>query len=780
MPYACFRAPVQEASHAWFMLFSAASNRQDRQSHQKDQKKAANATKFCYTTEQTNLLSVALVCEKRQIQHLEDSMEAHEPSLLASGPAAPAAPWLRVHLLGPFQIAWVDPASGQVTPLPAQKLRGQNASTALGLFKALLCCPDRFATRAWLNEQLWPNARQRSAEERLNDVVSSLRALLRPQGCTAMFVHFVYGSDGRGAGFRLDAYPALWCDVDALEWYVKHALLLDRRGQDSTACWEQAYLLAERGPLLPEHLYEEWARPKREYLEGLGRDTVHRWTALLRQMGHIEEAILRLRAYWLEHPTDEDALRPLLEMLGECERFGEAEESYAKARAALAEDRHEPDERTVETIEAVRALKVQGSHSAHSSLGRASLAQMSARLPFSVSDQQQNFAFSPSGILNQNMPVDSIQRHKVLQSEHLLRIHSLEAGIATMKETRRRLLQYVLSISASMIARPQLFFEAMESELAPSLVAKWTRMDDITLAHLEGMTRSYWKLFYHVSSKYELLPGLSGHLQTILQFLQSPQPGSIRNRLYALASEAALIVGTILFDMQDHQYASMYYRFAITAAKEAGNNALRAIGLGRLSFLPIYTDTPQQALPLLQEARALLPSSSYPMIRSWLALIEAEAVAHLHDESACEKALAYAEMMQGQSESEEEALWTQINDATLPGYQGVCYLQLQSPTKALEILQSTLHHLTSHAHRHRSIVLTDMAMAMIQMEEIEEACYLLRQALEITTQTKSLMVILRMQGVRSSMEKWKQTPSVKELDGMIGDTVPFLLLTPSF
>lgn len=104
-------------------------------------------------------------------------------------------------------------------------------------------------------------------------------------------------------------------------------------------------------------------------------------------------------------------------------------------------------------------------------------------------------------------------------------------------------------------------------------------------------------------------------------------------------------------------------------------------------FLPIHVEKPQQALPLLQEAKALLPSSSHPMIRSWLVLIEAEAVSHLRDETACENALAYAETMYEQPGSEEEALWTQLNDASLPGSQGACSPQLHSSAKSLDVLQ---------------------------------------------------------------------------------------------
>jgi DNA-binding SARP family transcriptional activator len=371
-------------------------------------------------------------------------MERHDASALPVEPAASPAPWLRIYTLGRFQIDWVDPQSGKTTPLPAKKLRGQNAATALGLLKALLSCPNRFATRAWLNEQFWPNSRHRTAEERLNDVVSSLRTLLRPENCTEMFVHFVHGTDGRGAGFRLDIYPQLWCDADAFEWYVKHAMLLDQRGQDSAACWERAFYLAERGHYLPEQVYEEWARQKRDYLTGLVRDCVHRWTALLRQMGHVDEAIMRLRSYWLEHPTDEDALRPLLDMLGERERFREAEEYYEKARLALAGDRQSFDERTTKTIEAVRALQVQ----------RPSQLKENADMLLLSSP--------PSFLLSQQRPLvasSQMVSHDIMETVRVLE------GTANLNSSdlikRRAVLAHLLGIPPALFASDHLLIERM-------------------------------------------------------------------------------------------------------------------------------------------------------------------------------------------------------------------------------------------------------------------------------------------------------------------------------
>ncbi len=277
--------------------------------------------------------------------------------------------YLRVYTFGPFHIEWVDPVTGQTQPLPAERLCRRGAAPSLALLKALLGQPDRFATRSWLCEQFWPDSTNRQAKDRLNDVASLLRGLLRPEGNTAKVLHAVYGTNGEGAGYQLETYPFLWCDADAFLWYVEHATLLDRMGQDSTTCWEHAYALAMRGMYLPAHIYEDWARLRQQTLEGVLRDCVQRWSYLLRQMGHLDEAIRRLRRYWEEHPTDEDALRMLLDMLGERGRYQEAEACYAQTEAVLKEDGDEPDPRTREMREYVRALPISQRQAATATTG---------------------------------------------------------------------------------------------------------------------------------------------------------------------------------------------------------------------------------------------------------------------------------------------------------------------------------------------------------------------------------------------------------------------------
>jgi DNA-binding SARP family transcriptional activator len=524
---------------------------------------------------------------------------------------------LRVYTFGRFQIEWFDPETGQITPFPPERLHGQNAGTALGLFKALLSCPDRFATRSWLNEQFWPTSRHRAAEERLNDVVSSLRTLLRPKGNTDMFVHFVYGTNGRGAGYRLDSYPHLRCDADAFEWYVKHALLLDQRGQDATACWEHAYTLAECGMYLPEQIEDDWSRARRDYLSGLVRDCVHRWTQLLQQMGYVDEAIMRLRSYWLEHPTDEDALRPLLEMLGECERFGEAEECYAKALAMLTEECQAPDGRTIDAIEAVRALKVQQKRST-------TVTATMTRLPLSFSLQKNATLFpsSPmamqdiihSELLAQNywlaikqqqlVTMLSIWGEQVLLCDELQTWINQEMNIfdkilpasfseSEKKVSRRQALVALAALPLSLFVNDQLeptkahFTEAFLSRCAASIVACQHLMRGDGLAEVESLLPRYLPLLMTLAlhpSQHQQAAAKLGVQANILQASIAMHRLQFERREYYC--HQAVKCGTIADDAPLHAAALMYLGytysfcqpFRLEMAKGAFFEALRVLG----------------------------------------------------------------------------------------------------------------------------------------------------------------------------------------------------------
>jgi DNA-binding SARP family transcriptional activator len=265
-------------------------------------------------------------------------------------------PLVRIWLCGPFQLEWIDPTTKQAFPVSAQDVQGRDRAQALSLLKLLLCQPERQAHRDWIMEQFWPEHSRSVATHRLENVFSALRKLLISPSGSESLLHSTRGKKQSGVLYSLSAYPQIWVDTDAITWNVEQAARMERFGDDSLPLWQRAFDLLKRGPLLSDEPYAAWVNDRRESLEGYARQCIHALAHLyLARYGEAgkAEATLLLRTYWQQHKTDEDALRPLLELLGEQEHYQEAEEYYQQLLVALRDvgggehgEPREPDSRT--------------------------------------------------------------------------------------------------------------------------------------------------------------------------------------------------------------------------------------------------------------------------------------------------------------------------------------------------------------------------------------------------------------------------------------------------
>ena len=79
-------------------------------------------------------------------------------------------------------------------------------------------------------------------------------------------------------------------------------------------------------------------------------------------------------------------------------------------------------------------------------------------------------------------------------------------------------------------------------------------------------------------------------------------------------------------------------------------------------------------------------------------------------------------------------------------------------------LQQAVALLDPQAVRRQSTLLTDIGIAHAQQGHIEEARTFAKQALAITTHTRSLSVLERVRLVRREMEPWKEAEGVKDLE----------------
>jgi hypothetical protein len=103
------------------------------------------------------------------------------------------------------------------------------------------------------------------------------------------------------------------------------------------------------------------------------------------------EALRILREYWLRHVTSEDALRPLLELLGKREWYSQAKEYYERLCVALDLEGKQPDQRTRDIMEFQQAVQIQRKRTrVDSNGGDENVQRLSASLPKEKNKQRSN------------------------------------------------------------------------------------------------------------------------------------------------------------------------------------------------------------------------------------------------------------------------------------------------------------------------------------------------------------------------------------------------------
>lgn len=332
---------------------------------------------------------------------------------------------------------------------------------------------------------------------------------------------------------------------------------------------------------------------------------------------------------------------------------------------------------------------------------------------------------------------------------------------------RREALKRLAMTGATALIGSNAFFASDSWEQLSLALRKTPVVSEATVSALETITHNYWQLRATLPPR-DVVGSVLGHLQTVTQMLRQSLPEPTHQRLCALAGETAQLLGQMAFDMNDHPSAQSYYRVSIEAAQEAGHSNLSAITLGRASLLPVNSMVTGDKTAMLRKAQLLAKKGGMWLSYAWLSAIEAETWANARDAKACKKALDQAEQALAQSVTVESAsndpYWTEFTPARLSAYKGACFIQLGQSRNAIQALTEGLAIATSHSMRPRAIMLTDLARAHVQNDEIEMGCQVATDALRLAYESKSPMVFGRIQEVRRHLQPWESAGVIKALD----------------
>jgi predicted ATPase/DNA-binding SARP family transcriptional activator len=217
---------------------------------------------------------------------------------------------VRITLLGGFAVS----VEGTVAA-PVWRLR--KAKTTV---KLLALAAGHRLHRDVLIEQLWPEA---DAAVGANNFHQALHAARRVVGAENLVLHVEIVVLGGGGSVAVDVDEF---DAAAVRAAATGALEDFRR---ALALWS--------GELLPEDLYEDWAAPHRDRLNGVRARLVGDLARVLTADGVPDEALALLEPLAVERPFDEDVHRSLLAALAASGRRWDAAAAFERLRDGLAE-----------------------------------------------------------------------------------------------------------------------------------------------------------------------------------------------------------------------------------------------------------------------------------------------------------------------------------------------------------------------------------------------------------------------------------------------------------
>jgi DNA-binding SARP family transcriptional activator len=664
------------------------------------------------------------------------------------------------------EVVSLEPLRGRYEVLSTQMLRGRGAIPSLSLLKLLVGSPHRFASKDWLATQMQQEM-EAGAVIRLDTSASYLRGLLcglKREDSDALrrqIVAYLRNGHGSGPGYQLAPYPLIWLDRDALFFYVEQAARMERfgYGKEALSFWEQAYALASRGEYLPDEQYSKWAQEPREQVEGALRQSVHALRRLyLARDGEAaeEEVIQLLRSYWQTHKTDEDALRPLMELLGKHERYQEAEKYYQQCVVALdaLEEGLRPDERTSDLREFLRTkllFRQQEPQSLHKSPERLHLPPSQRVLLFShLTHSIQDVSRGTS--IHADHKEEGLQY--ISPGKRLSELGGARAGISGVAPT------------------PDANFLA---DIERVLHRPICHLEEKDLTYLEQRTRYYWRDHRDaVIPPLDLMAHVVEQVQRVIALLERSLLPSVRTRLCAILSQNVLLIGLCFYDLGQYETARAYFQVAREAAREGNAHTLQALTWGWDSLAWSYGAPIEKryeyALQSVLQANHWASLEADDAVQCWTQATLAEVYAHLNRKDECLATLAALRKRNGYSSGDFYHIH-QFDACLLDGYQGACLQLLYLPGRpdtrsflddAEHILLDVLS--ASHGTATCSAFYTvDMARVQARKGEIGVACEYAKQTIEVLPSYPSASLQQRLVSLRLLLEPYKEVREVKDL-----------------
>jgi tetratricopeptide (TPR) repeat protein len=300
----------------------------------------------------------------------------------------------------------------------------------------------------------------------------------------------------------------------------------------------------------------------------------------------------------------------------------------------------------------------------------------------------------------------------------------------------------------------------------PGFGGRWPErplhVSEATVHNLESVTAAYRRM-YHTVAAHDLIDDVAQHAQTTAGFWRRTADPELRRSLAAAASEITMLAGRMsFFDLGRPSQAEPYYQDALEAAQDAGDRPMQAVVLGNKSFLPRSRGDFASALQLLDQAKRLVPDD--PVVRSWAMALEAMTQAWAQEPTQSLATLEAAETVLDAGTPEAAPAWFDYYDRPrLAGFKGQVHIRLAQPETAHAVLEEAMGALDPDAAKQRACYLADRATVCVDEGEVDQACQLGIQALQLLGEVEYETGVQRVRDLRVKLRPWRNHPAVADL-----------------
>lgn len=349
-------------------------------------------------------------------------------------------------------------------------------------------------------------------------------------------------------------------------------------------------------------------------------------------------------------------------------------------------------------------------------------------------------------------------------------VHSATALWRADLERRRFLVESALAVSASSVVALRWL---VSPRVDPPTGSGRFQVGRADIDAIREITRSYRELDNRLGG---------GRLRdTVVQYLNSQVTPALRDgsfteqigkELATASAELAQLAGWMAYDSGLHGLAQRYLTQALNFARHAGDDGLGGEILAAHAHQAVYLARPEDAVDLARAAQVTARRAGLSTLLTESYVMEAHGHAARDDARSCARALSDAEAAFERSVRENDPAWLRyFDEAYLAARMAHCFRDLGESEHAEKYARRSLD-MDGRFVRGKAFNLSLLATSLAQQGEIEEACRVGNNAVDLTARLQSVRSVRYVRDLQRTLTRHSKMAVVQAFNEQVAKSLP--------